>query len=73
MEGKFQDQGKIYQYLEEWLYPRGSQSVHILFSEEEKHESIRMEKSAPEGAKISKQAPEGERSTMLVVKWSYKV
>ena len=42
MEGKFQDQGQIDQDLKEWLYPRGSQSVHGFFSEEKKHEFIRM-------------------------------
>ena len=73
MEGKFQDQGQLDQDLEEWLSPRGSQSVHGFFSEEEKQESIRMEDSAPEVARISNQAPEGEKSTMVVVKWSDKV
>ena len=61
------------QDLEEWLYPRGSQSVHGFFSEEYKKEYIRIEDSAPEGERISNQAPEGETSTMLVVKWSDKV
>ena len=72
MEGEFQDQGQLDQDLEEWLSPRGSQSVHGFFSEEEKQESIRTQDSAPEGARISNQAPEGETSTMVVVKWSYK-
>ena len=36
MEGKFQDQGHLDQDLEEWLSPIGSQSVHSLFSEENK-------------------------------------
>ena len=36
MEGKLQYQGQIDQYLEEWLSPIGSQSVHGFFSEEEK-------------------------------------
>ena len=58
MEGEFQDQGQLDQDLEEWLYPRGSQSIHSFFSEEEKQESIRMEDSAPEGEMIIKQAPE---------------
>ena len=70
MEGEFQDQGQLDQDLEEWLPPRGSQSVHGFFSEEEKQESIRIEDLAPEGAIISNQAPEGETSTMVVVKWS---
>ena len=49
MEGEFQYQGQLDKYLEEWLYPRGSQSVHGFFSEEEKQEFIRMEDSDPEG------------------------
>ena len=53
MEGEFQDQGQLDQDLEEWLYPRGSKSVHGFFSEEEKQESIRIEDSAPEGARIA--------------------
>ena len=73
MEGEFQDQGQLDQDLEEWLSPRGNQSVHGFFSEEENQESIRTEDSAPEGAIISNQAPEGETSTMGVVKWSDKV
>ena len=73
MEGEFQDQGQLDQDLEEWLSPRGSQSVHGFFSEEEKQESIWMEDSSPEGARMSNQAPEGETSTMVVVKWSDKV
>ena len=55
------------------MSPRGSQSVHGFFSEEEKQESIQTEDSAPEGAIISNQAPEGETYTMVVVKWSDKV
>ena len=58
MEGEFQDQGHLDQDLEEWLSPRGSQSVHGFFSEEENRESIRMEDLAPEGARMSNQAPE---------------
>ena len=53
MEGGFQYQGQLDQDLEEWLSPRGSQSVHGFFSEEEKQESIRIEDSAPEGARIA--------------------
>ena len=53
MEGEFQDQGQLDQYLEEWLSPRGSQSVHGFFSEEEKQESIGIEDSDPEGARIA--------------------
>ena len=41
-EGKFQDQGQLDQDLEEWLSPRGIQSVHGFFSEEDKRESIRI-------------------------------
>ena len=68
MEGEFQDQGQLDKYLEEWLYPRGSRSVHGFFSEEERQDSTQMEDLAPEGAIISNQAPEGETSTMVVVK-----
>ena len=70
MEGEFQDQGQLDQELEEWLSPRGSQSVHGFFYEEEKQQYIQTEDSAPEGAIISNQAPEVETSTMVVVKWS---
>ena len=73
MEGEFQDQGQLDKYLEEWFYPRGSQSVHRLFSEEDNQESIHMEDSASEGAIMSNQDPEGEIYTMVVVKWSDKV
>ena len=48
MEGEFQDQGQLDQDLEEWFSPRGSQSFHGFFSEEERKESIWMEDSAPE-------------------------
>ena len=73
MKGELQDQVQLDQDLEEWLSPRGSQSVHCFFSEEEKQESIQTDNSAPEGARISNQAPEGETSKMVVVKWSDKV
>ena len=73
MEDEFQYQGQLDQDLEEWLSPRGIQSVHGFFYEEEKQESIRIEDSALEGEIISNQAPEGETSTMVVVKWSDKV
>ena len=73
MGGGFQDQGQLDQDLEQWLSPRGSQSVHRLFSEEYKQESIQMEYLDPEGAIISNQAPEGETSTMVVVKCTDKV
>ena len=70
MESDFQDQGQLDQDLKERLSPRGIQSVHSSFSEENKQESIRIEDSAPEEAIISNQAPEGEISTMMVIKWS---
>ena len=70
MEGEFQDQGQLDQESEEWLSPRGSQSVHGFFSEEEKQESIQTENSDPEGARISNQAPEGAIFTMVIIKWS---
>ena len=73
MEGEFQNEGQLDQYLEEWLSPRGSQSVHCLFSEEEKQESKQMEDSDPYGAMISNKAPEEEASKMVVIKWSDKV
>ena len=53
MKDEFQDQRQLDQELEEWLSPRGSQSVHGFFSEEEKQDSIQKENSAPEGARIS--------------------
>ena len=73
MEGEFQDQRQLDQELEEWLSPRGSQSVHGFFSEEENQESIQTEDLDPEGAKRSNQAPDVETSTMVVFKWSDKV
>ena len=59
MEGEFRDEGQLYQYLEEWFSPIGSQSVHGFFSEEENQESIRTEDSAPKGSRMSNQDPEG--------------
>ena len=47
MEGKFQDQGHLDQYLEELLYPKGSQHNRGFFSEEEKQESINIYDLAP--------------------------
>ena len=73
MEGELQYQGNLEKYLEEWLSPRGSQSVHCFFSEEDKQESTRMEYQDPEGEIMSNQAPEEEKATMLVAKWSDKV
>ena len=60
MEGEFQYQGQIDQDLEEWLSPRGSQSVHGFLSEEEKQESIQIEYLDPEGEIISNQDLEGD-------------
>ena len=68
MEGELQDQGQLDQELEEWLSPRGSQSVHGFFSEEEKQEFIQTDDLAPEGSRIINQDPEGESYTMVVVK-----
>ena len=73
MEGEFQNQEQLDQDLEDWLSPRGIQSVHGFFSEEEKQQSIQTEDSAPEGAIISNTAPEGETAKMVIVKWSDKV
>ena len=73
MEGKLQNQRKLDQDLEEWLYPRGSQPDCGFFSREENQDSIWIEDSAPEGAIIINQAPIGGTSTMLVVKLSEKV
>ena len=70
MEGEFKYQGQLDQDLEEWLSPRGIQSVHGFFSENYKQESIRIEDSAPEGEIIINQALEGEISTMVFINWS---
>ena len=72
MQGEFQYQGQLGQYLEEWLSPIGSQPNRGFLSEE-KQDSIQIEGSAPEGVIISNQYPEGEISTMVVVKYSDKV
>ena len=68
MEGEFQDQGQLDQYLEKWLSSRDSQPVNGFFSEENNQESIRMEDLALDGAIMSNQYSEGETSTMAVVK-----
>ena len=68
-----QDQGQLDQGFEECLSPRGSQYAHSFFSEKERQESIRIEDSAPEGARIINQDPKGSISTMMVIKWSYKI
>ena len=70
MEGEFQDQGQIDQYLEEWLSPRGSQSVQYFFYKEEKQESIWIEDSDREGSIITNQDTDGGTPTMVVIKWS---
>ena len=49
MEGKFQDQGKLDQDLEECLSSREIQPNCGLFSEEDKQESKWIEVSVPEG------------------------
>ena len=48
MEGEFQENGQLDQYLEEWLSPRGIKSVNGFFSNEKKQESIQIEDLAPE-------------------------
>ena len=73
MEDDIQYQGQLYQDLEDWLSPRGSQYVCGFFSEDKRKDSIWIEDSAPEGAIISNQYIEGGKSTMVVVKWSDKV
>ena len=73
MEGEFQDQGQLDQYLEEWLYPRGGQYVHSFFYEQKKQDCIQIENSDPEGALIINQSPQGGTSTMVVIEWSEKV
>ena len=55
--------------MDEWLSPRGSQSVHGFFYEEEKQESTQIENSASEGETISNQDLERGTSTMIVIKW----
>ena len=40
MEGKFQDHGQLDQDLEDWLSPRGSQSVHSFLSGEDNKDCI---------------------------------
>ena len=70
MEGKLHDQGKLNQGLEEWLYPRGSQTNRGLFSEEEKQKSTQIDGSFLEVPTISNQALYGSIYTMMVVKCS---
>ena len=52
IQGELQDQGQIDQDLEDWLSPRGSQTDHGFFSEEEKQESTQIEGLAPEESTI---------------------
>ena len=47
MEVKFQDQGQLDQYLEEWFSPRGSQPDRGFFYEE-KQDCIKIEGLDPE-------------------------
>ena len=68
MEGELKYQGKLDQYLEEWLYPRGSQYIYGFFSEEDNQEYIWIEDSAPYGKIISNISPEVETSTMVMIK-----
>ena len=69
MEGEIQDQEQLDQYLEEWLSPRGIQSIHVFFYEEDKQESIQIEDLALEESITSNQDPEGGTSKMVVIKW----
>ena len=55
------------------MSPIGIQHNSGFFSEEEKQESAQIEGLASYGSKISTQTPDVEISTMVVVKWSYKV
>ena len=73
MEGEFQYQGQLDQYLEEWLFPRGSQPDRGFFSKEYKQQSIQIKGSAPEREIIGNQDQEGVTSTMVVIKWSDNV
>ena len=73
MEGELQDQGRTDQQLEEWLSPRGGQSVHSFFSEEDKQESTCMKYSDLEEAMISNESPKEESSKIVVIRWSDKV
>ena len=73
MEGELKYQGQLDQDLEEWLSPRGSQSVHGFFSEEDKRDSIRIEDSSPEGTIINNQTSDVVTYTMGIIKCSEKV
>ena len=73
MEGKFQYQGHLDHYLEEWLSLRGIQPDHGFFSDEDKQDSIWIKYSDPQESIIRNQSPEEETSTMVVVKWPDKV
>ena len=67
MEDKFQDQGHIDKYLEEWLSPRRIKTNRGLFYEEEKEDYTCIKDSSPEVAIINNQAPEGSISPKIVV------
>ena len=67
MEGELQDQGKLGWYLEEWLFPRGSQPNCDVLSVEEKQDSTWIEGLTPEGETISNQDPEGEISAKIMI------
>ena len=73
MEGEFQYQGHIDQYLKDWLSPIWIQSDCGFFYDEQKQESIHIEDLDLNGEIISNQAPKGEISTMVSVKQSDKV
>ena len=70
MKGKFRDQGKLDQELEEWLSQIGIKPSHGFFSEKYKQESTQIEGLAPEVETISNQYLEEEISTMVIFKWS---
>ena len=68
MEYEFQDRGHLDQDLEDWLSPRGSQSFHDFFSEENNQEYIQIKYQAPEGTIITNQDPQVGTSTMVIIK-----
>ena len=73
MEGELQDDGKLDQDLEQWLYSIGIQPNIGFFYEEEKQEYTRIEGLDQYGATIINKYPGREKYTMMVVKWSDKV
>ena len=66
-EVNFQDQREIYQELKVWVSPRGSQTSHGLFYDEEKQEFTHIEGFSPEEETINNQAPEESISTNTIV------